>query len=421
MNNPEDIQQLSPAWSHLCDAVMKRGDGAYLYDENDKRYIDFTCGIAVTGTGHCHRNVVKAIKEQADKLIFSQINCTVSDKAIELANTLKPLMPKGIDCFFFSNSGAEAVEGAVKLAKMATGKSNIIAFQGGFHGRTHLTMALTASKTIYRGNYQPLPSGIFYAPFPNAYYYGWDEDAAVDFCIRELKTMLKNTTAPEETAAIIIEPILGEGGYVPAPARFLQELRSVCDEHGILLIADEIQSGFGRAGDWLAHTQSGIVPDIITMAKGIASGMPMSVIAASQKLMSKWKKGSHGGTYGGGNAVVMAAAIATINTIKEEKLIENSREMGAYLVEKLQELQKKYPIIGNIRGRGLMIGTEFKKDGEPLPESVSKIVDYCKKQRLLLLPCGTFGNVIRWIPPLIVTKEQIDEAIGIFAQAIDNV
>jgi len=420
MTDSSDTGLLSPVWSHLTTAVITKGKGIYLYDKDGNKYIDFTCGIAVTNTGHCHPKIVRAIKEQAEQLIFGQINCVVNDRAIELSHTLKAVMPDGIDRFFFSNSGAEAVEGAVKLAKAATGKTNIIAFEGGFHGRTALTMALTGSKTIYRAGFQPLPPGIFFAPFPYAYYYGWDEDTTVHFCIKELKRILKSVTAPGETAAVIIEPILGEGGYVPAPDRFLRELRDICDENGILMILDEIQSGFGRAGEWLAHTVSGVKADIVTMAKGMASGMPVSCIASGGELMARWETGSHGGTYGGGNAVALAAASATINVMKEENLIENAREMGAYLVRRLKELQGKYPIMGDVRGRGLMVGVELRKDGEPAPGETADIIAKCKDKKLLLLSCGTFGSVIRWIPPLIVTKGQVDDALNIFEDVLHS-
>ncbi|MCQ3931905.1 MAG: aspartate aminotransferase family protein [Chloroflexi bacterium] len=415
------LQNLSPAWSHLTEIVVDHAEGIYLYDAQGHRYIDFTSGIGVTSTGHCHPNVVKAIQEQASKLIFAQVNCAIPPQTLELADTLLPVMPKGIDCFFFSNSGAEAIEGAVKLAKTATGRPNVIAFQGSFHGRTALAMALTGSKTTYRAGYQPLPSGVFFAPFPYAYRYGWSEDEAVDFCLRELDLLLHTQTAPHETAAILIEPVLGEGGYVPAPPRFLQALRQICDEYGMLLILDEIQSGFGRTGEFWAHSRSGITPDVLIMAKGIASGMPMSAIAAPRKLMEKWQVGAHGGTYGGGNAVVMAAAIATVKTIQQEKLVANAREMGEYLKDGLTELQGRFPVIGDVRGWGLMVATEFVKDGQPSADLAKAISKASLERNLMLLTCGSYANVIRWIPPLVVNRAQIDESLNIFNNALESV
>ena len=415
------MQNLSPAWSHLTEIVVDHAEGIYLYDAQGNRYIDFTSGIGVTSTGHCHPNVVKAIQEQASKLIFAQVNCAIPPQTLELADTLLPLMPKGVDCFFFSNSGAEAIEGAVKLAKTVTGRPNVIAFQGSFHGRTALAMALTGSKTTYRAGYQPLPSGVFFAPFPYAYRYGWSEDEAIDFCLRELDLLLHTQTAPHETAAILIEPVLGEGGYVPAPPRFMQALRQICDEHGMLLILDEIQSGFGRTGEFWAHSRSGITPDVLIMAKGIASGMPMSAIAAPRKLMEKWQAGAHGGTYGGGNAVVMAAAIATVKTIQQEKLVENAREMGEYLKDGLTELQSRFPVIGDVRGWGLMVATEFVKGGQPSAELAKAVSKASLDRNLMLLTCGSYANTIRWIPPLVVNRAQIDDALHIFNDALESV
>ncbi|MBZ0308764.1 MAG: aminotransferase class III-fold pyridoxal phosphate-dependent enzyme, partial [Anaerolineae bacterium] len=268
-------------------------------------------------------------------------------------------------------------------------------------------------KTIYRAGYQPLPSGVFFAPYPYSYRYGWDEPTTIAWCMRELEMLLKSQTAPEETAAILIEPVLGEGGYVPAPPPFLRELRRLCDETGILLIMDEIQTGFGRTGEFWAHTRSGITPDILIMAKGLASGMPMSAIAAPRALMEKWTPGSHGGTYGGGNAVVMAAAIATIAAIQEDNLVQNACEMGEHLTRGLRDLQSQYPVIGDVRGWGLMVGTEFTS-----ADVAKKVAKECLDNHLLLLTCGTYGNVIRWIPPLVVNENQMNDALSIFADAL---
>jgi 4-aminobutyrate aminotransferase len=310
------------------------------------------------------------------------------------------------------------VEGAVKLARASTGKTNIIVFQGSFHGRTHATMAMTTSKTIYRAGFQPLVPGIFVAPYPYAYYYGWDEESTVDFSIRELKRLLKSQTAPEETAAIVVEPVLGEGGYVVPPKTFLPGLRQICDQHGILLIVDEVQSGFGRTGRWFAMDHSGVIPDIVIMAKGMASGMPLSGLAASRELMEKWTPGSHGGTYGG-NAVACAAAIATIQVMREEGLIQNAAEMGQVLKAGLGQLQEEFPEIGDVRGLGLMVATEFSRpDGQTWPERASGVAQAAYRSGLMLLTCGTDGNVIRWIPPLIVDQAQIQEALDIFAEAL---
>jgi len=415
------MHNLSSVWTHLTQTKVVSGKGIYLYDVAGNEYTDFTSGIGVTNTGHAHPRVSAAIQEQAGKLLFGQMNCVISDKAIELSEKLNAITPPHIDRFFLSNSGAEATEGCVKLAKAATGRTNVIVFQGSFHGRTHLAMAMTTSKTAYRHKFQPLPGGIFVAPFPYHYQYGWTEAEAVKFCIKQLDIILKGQTAPDETAAIIIEPVLGEGGYVPAPAAFLQHLRNICDEHGIMLVIDEVQSGFGRTGKIFSFEHANVMPDIIVMAKGLGSGLPISAVASSEKIMTKWLPGTHGGTYGGGSLIPMAAACATIDTILEEKLVENAAERGKQLIEGLNEIQKKYPVLGDNRGQGLMIGTEFTDtDGNPDAITAKAVVTYCIEHKMLLLLCGTYGNVIRWIPPLVVTKEQIDTALSLFEKALES-
>ncbi|MFN2276409.1 MAG: aspartate aminotransferase family protein [Candidatus Promineifilaceae bacterium] len=415
--NPKSL--LSPVWTHLTDVQPVRGEGIYLYDEAGNRYIDFTSGIGVTNTGHCHPRVVQAIQDQAERLIFAQMNIVISPPALALADTLNRVTPPTIDAFFFSNSGAEAVEAAVKLARHAGGRRNIVVFQGSFHGRTAQAMAMTTSKTIYRHNYQPLPSGVFVAPYPYRFFYGWDDEETTAFCLKQLDLLLKGQTPPDETAAFVIEPVLGEGGYVPAPAVFLQELRAIADKYGILLVVDEIQTGFGRTGRLFSFQHAGIEPDILIMAKGLASGMPVSAIGASTTLMGKWQPGSHGGTYGGGSATALAAAKATIDVIVEEDLAGNAAEMGGYLMGKLRAVQKAYPIVGDVRGQGLMVGVEFVDgQGNANPSAASAVQKTCLEQNLLLLTCGSYGNVIRWIPPLVVNSDQIDDAVAIFTAAL---
>ena len=407
------IDLLSPVWTHLTQIQPVKAEGIYLYDADGCRYIDFTCGIGVTGTGHCHPKVVEAIRQQAGRLIFGQMNIVVPPAVLELAESLNELTPEAIDCYFFSNSGAEAVEASVKLARHASGKRNIIVFQGSFHGRTAQTMAMTTSKTIYRLDYQPLPGGVFVAPYPYAYFYGWDEEETTSFCMKQLDLLLHSQTPAQETAAVIIEPVLGEGGYVPAPVGFLQELRELCTKNNILFIADEVQSGCGRTGKFFACEHAGIEPDIICMAKGLGSGVPISGIAASRKLMEKWVPGSHGGTYGGGSAISAAAAVATLKVIKDEKLVDNAARRGEQLMDGLGRLQKSHSLIGDVRGRGLMVATEFKSK-----EAAKSIQQACLEQKLLLLTCGTYENVIRWIPPLVVSHPQIEEALEIFSAAV---
>jgi 4-aminobutyrate aminotransferase len=280
-------------------------------------------------------------------------------------------------------------------------------------------MAMTTSKTVYRVGYQPLVPGVFVAPYPYAYKLGLDDDAATDYCLAELKRLLKSQTAPEETACIVIEPVLGEGGYVVPPSRFMAELRGLCDETGILLVADEIQSGFGRTGKFFALEHFGVIPDVITVAKGIASGLPLSGVITRKELAARWRTGTHGGTFGG-NAVACAAATATIRAIREENLVANAAVRGEQLLAGLRQLQAEFPVIGDVRGLGLMVGAEFTRDGTPDTAAAKAIARGCLGLGLLLLTCGTYDNVIRWIPPLVVSQEEIAEALTIFAAALDR-
>jgi 4-aminobutyrate aminotransferase len=411
---------LSPVWKRNSNIHVDYAQGAYIYDVNGSRYLDFSTGIGVVNTGHCHPRVVEAVQEQAAKLIHGQVNIVFHQPIIDLVDELLDITPLGLDSFFFSNSGAEAVEASIKLARQATGRTNIIVFQGSFHGRTVGTMSMTTSSTIYRVGYQPLMAGVFVAPYPYTYRYGLTPEQTTELCLRELRHLLVSQTAPQETAAVIIEPVLGEGGYVPPPDDFLAGVQQICREHGILFIVDEVQSGFGRTGKWFALEHFGIDPDIIVMAKGIASGFPLSGIAARSEIMDKWIPGSHGGTYGG-NAVSCAAAVATIRVIRDEKLIENSAEMGKKLVDQLNSLQDQFPVIGDVRGLGLMVATEFTTpSGEPDKVTAEAMRNQCLEKGLILLTCGSYGNVIRWIPPLNIEDMHLEEALNIFQSGLET-
>lgn len=419
-SNSDFIKYVSPVWTRYTPIIAKRGEGCYIIDQNGNRYLDFTCGIGVTNTGHCHPRVVEAIQVQSGKLIHGQVNILFHEPLLELVKQLRTIFHPSLDGYFFSNSGAEAVEGAVKLARQVTRRTNIIVFQGSFHGRTIGTMSLTTSKTIYRSGYQPLMPGVFVAPYPYAFRYGWDEDITSQYCLNELEHLLLTQTAPAETAAILIEPILGEGGYVVPPLEFMQGVRELCDQHGILLIADEVQSGFGRTGKWFAHEHFDVVPDIVTVAKGIASGLPLSGVISRMEYMQEWIPGSHGGTYGG-NAVSVAAAAATIKTIKDEKLLDNAVNQGELLKSELYELKNNQKLIGDVRGLGLMVGVEIRSgDGAPDKNTAKALVNFCQKNGLLLLTCGPWDNTIRWIPPLIVNEDQMRGALEIFSNAFDE-
>lgn len=417
----DEYEHLSPVWPHYTPIIASRAEGAYVYDLEGTEYLDFTCGIGVTNTGHCHPRVVEAVRRQAGLLLHGQINIIVHQPILDLIAELRSILPPKIDGFFFSNSGAEAVEGALKLARQATGRPNVIVFQGSFHGRTVGTMSLTTSKTIYRAGYQPLMPAVFVAPYPYSFRYGWDNEQTSQWCLEELHYLLASQTAPHETAAILIEPVLGEGGYVVPPMSFMQGLRQVCDQHGILLICDEVQSGFGRTGKWFAFENYQLEPDIIVVAKGLASGLPLSGVFSSLELMERWEPGSHGGTYGG-NAVACAAAAETIRVIRDEGLLENSLERGSQLMSGLRHFQEEFPVIGDVRGLGLMVGTEFRTPAnKPDKHSAKAVVQACQEAGLLLLTCGTWDNTVRWIPPLIVGELQVEKALEVFKQALEDV
>lgn len=415
----QNFPHMSPVWSRIFPIEAERAEGSYIYASDGRKYLDFTCGIGVTNTGHCHPKVVAAVREQAGLFLHAQANIVVHQPMLRLIEELRTIVPPAMDGFFFSNSGAEAVEGALKLARAATGRQAVIVFTGSFHGRTGQTMALTTSKTGYKGAAQLLPSGVYVTPYPYAYKLGMAEEQAAHYALEALDELLVSQIAPHDVAAILIEPVLGEGGYVPPPASFMQGLRERCDRHGILLIFDEVQSGFGRTGKWFALEHYGIVPDIMTVAKGIASGLPLSGVFSRLELMKKWPAGSHGGTYGG-NAVAMAAGVATIQAMKEEKMLENATARGLQLQTGLRKLQEEYPQIGDVRGLGLMIGTEFEVDGDykKAKNLVKELIHAAEEQGLLLLSCGTFDSTIRWIPPLNVTDAQIRDALGIFTASL---
>ncbi|NLE77188.1 MAG: aminotransferase class III-fold pyridoxal phosphate-dependent enzyme [Chloroflexi bacterium] len=413
---------LSSVWQRSFPVfTVERGEGAYLYTSDGRRLLDFTSGIGVANTGHCHPRVVQAIQQQAARVIHAQINICVHEPVLELGRRLREVTPAGLDTFFFSNSGAEAVEAAVKLARHATGRANIIVFQGAFHGRTLGMTSLTTSKAIYRHGYQPLMAGVCVAPYPYAYRYGWEPEACSQWCLEELQHLLHTVAPASDTAAVLVEPVLGEGGYVVSPPSFLPGLRRICDQHGILLLIDEVQTGFGRTGRMFALEHTGARPDILLMAKGLASGMPLSAIAAPRALMDRWMGGTHGGTYGG-NAVATAAAVATLAVLQEERLVENAAQQGAYLLERLKGLAAEHPAVGDVRGLGLMIGVEFSHgDRQPFPEAAGAVQKACLQENLLLLTCGTYGNVVRWIPPLVATREQVDQALATFSRALAQI
>lgn len=405
------MSHLSNVWFKVTDLQVATGRGCRVTTADGHEYLDFAAGIAVNSTGHCHPKVTAAIAAQAERFIHAQANVFTHDLMEPLAAKLNDITPPSIDTFFFANSGAEITEAAVKLAKQITKRQNVIVFQGSFHGRTHLAMAMTTSKTIYRAGHAPLPSGIFVSPFPDPL--ASDQEATINASLRAFDRLLLTQTAPSETAAVIVEPVLGEGGYIPAPAAFIEGIAQRCREHGIMFIADEVQSGFGRTGDWFAVDRYDIEPDIICMAKGIASGFPFSALGTRRELDDQWTKGSHGGTYGG-NPIGCAAALATIDVMSEPGFMDNVRSRGNQLRDALSELKEHYPVVRQVRGPGLMVGVSF-EDAARVPA----VLDHCLREgRLILMNAGTYGNIIRWMPPLVVSAAEIDEAVEAFAAAL---
>ncbi|MDJ0769802.1 MAG: aminotransferase class III-fold pyridoxal phosphate-dependent enzyme [Ilumatobacter sp.] len=405
------MSHLSNVWFKVTDLQIATGRGCRVTTVDGHDYLDFAAGIAVNSTGHCHPKVTAAISEQAERLIHGQVNTMTHDRLEPLAAKLADITPGPIDTFFFASSGAEITEAAVKLAKRATGRPNVIVFQGSFHGRTHLAMAMTTSKTSYRAGYAPLPSGVFVAPFPDPL--ASDQETTINASLRSFDRLLVTQTAPGETAAVVMEPVLGEGGYIPAPQAFVEGIAERCREHGILFVADEVQSGFGRTGEWFAVDRFEVEPDIICMAKGIASGFPFAALGTRRELDDLWPTGSHGGTYGG-NPIGCAAALATIEVMSEPGFLDNVRARGNQLRDGLSELKERFPELRQVRGPGLMVASSFDH-----AERVPPVLEHCLHDgHLILMSTGTDGNIIRWMPPLVVTAAEIDEAVDAFADAL---
>jgi 4-aminobutyrate aminotransferase len=422
-----DRSVVPPVWGRIFNLPVDHGEGSWLVTPDGERYLDYTSGIGVTNTGHAHPRVVAAVQEQAAKLLHGQQNIVYHEPGLRLYERLAHLLPGGPWSAFLSNSGAEAVEAAVKLARVATGRPAIIAFRYGFHGRTAQTMALTAAKDVYRGAFEPLPGSIYHAAYPYCYRAsGGPHDPSACTCDWEaqLDLLFHQLVFPDRVAAIIIEPVIGEGGYIVPPPAFLPRLREITRQHGILLIADEVQTGFGRTGEIFAVRHWDVEPDILVMAKGIASGMPLSGIIARSEVMAKFPVSSHGGTYGG-NVVSCAAALATLDVIEDEGLVRNASERGRQLLDGLRGLAATHPSIGDVRGLGLMVALEFVKPGEgdgrvPDAALTKRVQQACFERRLMLLTAGTYVNVIRIIPPLVTTPEEVDLALRTIAEALDS-
>ena len=412
---------ISPILGRYMDKSWSHGIGHRLYDTAGNAYLDYANGIAVTALGHAHPRVTAAVHAQVDKLMGPVHAIGFAEPTVKLAQMLAATFPDPLDSVLFLNSGSETIDGAIKLARRVTGRPAVIAFRGAFHGRTIGATSVTTSALTYRKGYEPLLPAVYTTVFPSVYrYYAGDEEHAIADSLKHLDGLLMTTVAPEDVAAVIIEPIQGEGGYYPAPAAFLQGLRERCSKHGILLIIDEVQTGYGRTGDMWAFEESGIVPDVVCVAKAIANGLPLSAIVASKATMQAWGKSAHGTTYGG-NPVACAAGVAVLETIADEGLLDNARARGTELLGGLRELMSEHTAIGDVRGRGLMIGVEFVKDrGSRIPDGATAdaVIERARNAGLLLLSCGIAHQVIRWIPPLDVTVPEVEESLRIFEGAL---
>ncbi len=420
-----DHSVVPPVWSRITNIEVDRGEGSWLITTDGRRYLDYSSGIGVTNTGHAHPRVVAAIQAQAAKLLHGQQNIVYHEPGLRLYQELEGLLPGGPWGAFLSNSGAEAVEAAVKLARVATGRPVVIAFRGGFHGRTAQTMALTTAKDVYRAAFEPLPGSVYHTKFPYCYRaatpHAPDASCSCDW-EAELDLLFHQVIYPSRVAAIIVEPVQGEGGYIVPPPTFLPRLREITREHGILLVADEVQTGFGRTGEMFAVQHWDVEPDILVMAKGIASGMPLSGIIARREIMDRLPPGSHGGTYGG-NVVSCAAALATLEVIRDEDLIANARARGAQLLGGLRELQADHPAIGDVRGLGCMVAMEFVTPGAPdgrTPDAdlSRRVIAQVLERQLIVLSAGSYANVARIIPPLVTTSDEVDRALAILEESV---
>jgi 4-aminobutyrate aminotransferase len=416
-----DNAVISPSYTRGYPLVAARGEGAIVEDVDGNRFLDCCAGIAVVSTGHCHPKVVEAIREQAGKLIHMSGTDFYYENMVKLAERLAAIMPgPSPKRVYFGNSGTEAMEAAIKLARYHTGRGQFVAFYGGFHGRTMGSLSLTGSKAVQQRGFFPTMPGVHHTPYP--YFYRSNardaEQCALDAIANIEDVLFRHKLPPEDVAAFVVEPVQGEGGYVVPHARFFTELRRIADRHGILIIADEVQCGMGRTGKMLASEHFGLKPDIITLAKGIASGMPLGAMIASDEIMD-WKPGAHASTFGG-NPVCIAAALATLELLERE-LIANAATVGAHMKARLDEFPKRFPIVGDVRGLGLMIGVEIVRDQkskERAPELRDKIEELCFERGVLVLGAGP--NSVRISPPLVLSKDQTDFAVDTLAEVIGS-
>ncbi|MDQ6856655.1 MAG: aspartate aminotransferase family protein [Candidatus Dormibacteraeota bacterium] len=413
-----DAELISPAYSRYTDLVVDHAMGAHLHTVDGRDVLDFGCGIGVTNLGHLHPAVTRAVHEQVDKLWHTSVT-TLHPKMIEAAAALVAVAPEGLDQVFLNNSGAEALESSIKLARRATGRTEIIAFTGGFHGRTYGALTLTASKSKYRNGVGPFLPGVHHVRYPNCYRY-CDHAPGEECPIArgdEIEHLFKTIVPSDTVAAIVVEPLQGEGGFVVPPPTFMPRLREICDEHGILLVCDEVQSGFGRTGRFFCVEHTGVRPDIMCVAKAFGNGLPIAGLVATHSVMSAWHPGEHGTTYGG-NAVACAAAVAVIETMREERIPERAAGLGRRVIERIQGWTRRFDEVGDVRGVGLMIGIEFMRGRVPAADIAAEVQRRCVEKDLLVLTCGIDDNVIRLLPPLTIGEEDLEHGVDILEQCV---
>lgn len=406
---------IAPVIGFDTEIEIVEGKGSWVTDINGKQYLDFACGIATTNLGHRPDDVVAAAQAQLNKLWHAG-GAFLYDPLVTAAEKLVDIAPDSIDKAFFMNSGAEAVEASVKLARKVTGRQGIITFRGGFHGRTMGSVTYTTSKAKYRQGYHPLLPSTFVVPFPHPFGWGMSQEEANAYALRELEFKFTHEVMPEEVAAFLVEPMQGEGGYYPASKEFLDALRRISDEHGILLIMDEVQTGFGRTGDWFTSQVYDVRPDVLVLGKAIANGLPLSAVAASAEILDQWAPGSHGTTFGG-NPVSCAASAATIDALRD--VVPTVPETSAYAFSRWNAIKDQHHTVGDVRGLGLMIGIELvDSDGAPNPDAFTAIEAHAREAGMFILNCGPNGNIIRFIPPLNVSRDDLDRGIDILSEAI---
>ena len=402
---------LSTVWAKTTDLQVVSGSGCRVVDTAGVEYLDFTAANAVASTGHSHPKVVAAIAEQAAKFVHAPPSVYTHDLLEPLASRLAEITPDSIDRFFFTASNDEVIESAVKVARQVSGRPNVVVFDGAFHGRTHLTMAMSTSRAIDRMGASPLPGGVIVAPFPNPHVS--DQESEISRALEGLDRLFLTQTLPSEVAALVIEPVISERGYIPTPKGFITGLAERCTEHGILLVIDEVQSGFGRTGKMFAVEALGVEPDLLCMSKGIASGFPFAALGLRRGIDEAWQTGSHSSTYGG-NPMGCAAALATIGILTEPGFLNAVEARGTQLIDGLRDLQQLDTALRHVRGRGLMVATEFDS-----AERTAAVVEHClQEHHLILMPAGTRRRTIRWMPPLVVTAAEVSEALSAFSSAI---